>query len=452
MFLNEGVQASCSDGYFNEGGDGTQANPYLVSTALDFSHIYTHRDTYTYYKQNKDLVLTRSLNTLRGTYDGDNYLIEERDTYDDHIIMYLSGGIKNLRVDSNKTLVYTATQGSSLYNISATGTQNARQTANQPYWGGIVKILQGSMEQCSYVGDFVIYREEGYVENGFVAAGLVGIAKTGSTITNCYSNFTATLKSSETAPMIAGISGGAATGVIFKNCYSTYKIVSPDTSYLERGLLGWPEPEVVFDNCYYSGDSKYEDNRVNQISEGTLMSDSMPQKLNKGTSVWKKGNPYPTFRYPVSCEISTKYKFIGDNTDLIVSLTFKGSLEDFNKIEVLKNNTLIKSTSKANSVTIDNSLLENNSLDIYVRLMDDNFVANISNHIIVDKRDILNKALAAANTKTGLQNFIVIDDAERYFENNSGNQKLVADIKTKATGTFLIYNVVSDVLVPLFKP
>lgn len=189
-----------------------------------------------------------------------------------------------------------------------------------------------------------------------------------------------------------------------------------------------------------------------------MRTSSFTDLMNVGQTpkAWKDGDsswPYPKFLgiNTIGIQTSTPSK-IGDNTSITLSVNYVN--EDGNKMLVKEINTgkILYDGPVTTYLNVYAPGLEGDLRLEAQLLIGSNSVIASSNAIVVNKKDLLNRAYLAANTKTGLQSFIVIDDVERYVENNSANQKLVADIKAKASGTFLIYNDVSAVLVPLLKP
>lgn len=181
---------------------------------------------------------------------------------------------------------------------------------------------------------------------------------------------------------------------------------------------------------------------INYIdSKGLLYGELISSTQNK---LYVYGPPLPTV------SVSTSTSNIGDNTPIMFEVNTTGSYS-YLYIHDVTNNIGIWSGAAHTPVRLDLDFEGNKS--ILVQILDTDWsLLNTSNVLTFNKRNVLNRAYLAASNKTGLQNFIVIDDVQRYFENNAANQKLVADIKAKASGTFLIYNDVSDVLTPLLKP
>lgn len=172
-----------------------------------------------------------------------------------------------------------------------------------------------------------------------------------------------------------------------------------------------------------------------------------------GGLMYKKIRTYK-FRPPIrTATISTTASNIGDNTHVMIDVNTIGPYAYLNVHDVTNNVGIWSGVAQATArLDLDLDLEFEGDKSIIVQMLDtDRSILSTSNVLTLNKRNVLNKAYSTASNKTGLQNFIVIDDVDRYFENNSANQKLVADIKAKAAGTFLIYNDVCDVLIPLLK-
>lgn len=184
--------------YSFSGGDGSQGNPYLVSTATDFANIVlTSTGNGTYYKLTSDLTISQQLgdnaNSFNGVFDGNGHTITVNISNNNSFCTGLfanitSGEVKNLIVTGSVTnsnsgsasvgAIAGMMQSGIIDNCISTASVNS--TSND-FTGDIVGTMQArSLVDNSYA--------TGTVTNGKYVGGIAGVVytTTPSTINNCY--------------------------------------------------------------------------------------------------------------------------------------------------------------------------------------------------------------------------------------------------------------------------
>lgn len=200
---------------------------------------------------------------------------------------------------------------------------------------------------------------------------------------------------------------------------------------------------------FYKNNTHYGAVDIKYINKKVYINLGFKQRVYQKNPVLKSGvavyEPIPP-----TVTISTPYANIGDNTPVAVNVSTSKEYPILNIFNETTQQSVYWGTPQ-NVVNYNWNGVGNVTLT--ARLHDtDGELLSVSNPIVVNQNQLLNTTRTAFNNNTGLQQFVVIDDVERHFENNSMNQQLIADIKAKASGTFLIYKDVCDVLVPLLKP
>ena len=219
------------------GGNGTEGNPYLISTKDQFEAILSYAQQSSgasgkYFKQNADINLgdrgtieDAIISTeFKGTYDGDDYTI----TYQAHfkgttldgdygLFSTVSGTIKNLNVDADITLSGTAnnmqvalicgslTSAGVIENCNVSG--NVNSTVKPSEGGGsdaglIVGESKGTVRYCTGSGNVV---GVGYV-GGLIGQMISGTAK--AIACSFTGSVTANKPSSEDGETLGNFAGG----------------------------------------------------------------------------------------------------------------------------------------------------------------------------------------------------------------------------------------------------
>lgn len=249
------------------GGSGTPADPFLISSVDDASDFSGDDDCWQYsYLQTTDLDflgLTASTNLagtdttpFSGVWDGGGHVIRNFKLYDGETLPdigglfgYVTGTIKNVGfVDENVTETPT---------VAALG-----------FAGGLVGELDGGVVSDGFVHLSVEARGDGV--SGLIAAGgLVGVARSGSSITRSYS--TGSVQANTTDSSSGAFAGGlvgfawadaADTPVSITTSYSTATVHAvcsqggdSDSGYV-GGLIGFvfaDADEVRVADSYASG-------------------------------------------------------------------------------------------------------------------------------------------------------------------------------------------------------
>lgn len=158
----------------------------------------------------------------------------------------------------------------------------------------------------------------------------------------------------------------------------------------------------------------------------------------------KLTKPLPTI------SIATPNERIGDNTPIEITIA---SILNGNTDYTLK----VFNSNNQSNVYYEGPIKDNLSIltgegDIYIQATLINGKNTVKSNIIHNnKKNVLEHSADIISTNNGTQKVLVIVDADRIFTNNATNQKLVADIKKKASGIYLISNNVSEVIKPLLE-
>lgn len=219
-------------------GAGTKEDPYLIRTADDLRAVTA--DLTGYYVQMNDIdlnheefpmIAANDTSGFQGTYDGQNYKIENLKIYKDASFVGAIGlfsrcskaEIKNIKV-INPELEHN-------YNGSG------------PIIGGIVgNAKNSSISNCSVTG-------KGYIKNNDTGGGIVADL-TSSTITNCH--VSVPIMDNLYSGGIVGICRGACT---IQNCYSTNDLTSRAISFsIAGGIVGdFKGTSLTISKCYSTG-------------------------------------------------------------------------------------------------------------------------------------------------------------------------------------------------------
>lgn len=310
------------------------------------------------------------------------------------------------------------------------------------YVGGIVGYNAGVVEDCYNTGEVMYSNQQNY---GLVG-GIVGMGD-GGYIENNYNVGSVTSKGETSSGSNGGIIGGTtqnSLGNIINNYY-----LGTAQNVNGYSLAEWDKYKKAFKCNGVRGDSsgtiKYTDNQ--------MKSQTLVDLLNSGRNVWKLGistYPYPMYRRYIAVQISPSQTNIGDNTPISLNLSYEGDIDQFTNISVLVNG-IPQQTFSGHLNFLSTHVSGGGDIKVQVVLMDNATSVFTSNIVTFNKRNLLETTLTA--TLSAQPNtFLILDDVDRYYENNANNQSLVQGILDKKVGIFLIYNNVSDVLVPLLKP
>lgn len=148
-------------------------------------------------------------------------------------------------------------------------------------------------------------------------------------------------------------------------------------------------------------------------------------------------------------DMFSEYDNIGDNTKLPVTIVAITSSGNILRIVDLKNNKVYYNGPIKDYIELP--LDREGNYALQASIMDGNEIITQSKIININKLDILNKAIGILTLQNELNKFIIINEKDRFFENNSSNRDLVNKIKEKSSGTYLIFNEISPVLEPILE-
>jgi hypothetical protein len=216
-------------------GDGTEYNPYLISTVAQLAFLAQETNAGNsdyndkYYTLIADLDLNNhewtaigtAINSFKGGFDGDghtisNLKINKLDIYFQGLFGYIDdAGINNL----------------DLVDVDITG---------EFYVGGIAGCVSGdsNITNCTSSGE---------VSGTTDVGGIAGWAFSNSTITNCFSTGTV----SGTNGSVGGIAGSISSNSSITNCASSGEVGGARTV---GGIVGWVSTNSHITNCASSGE------------------------------------------------------------------------------------------------------------------------------------------------------------------------------------------------------
>lgn len=238
-----------------DGGDGSQDNPYLISTA---AQLHTFRDMVNSGKRYICGALTSNIDLQNaqwepiglsssgysGTFDGNGYAIKNLQISE---VVNSSGGLNGGGLFGNL--------GSSgvVKRVNVAGTISINGTYKVPDIGMVVGGNFGTIEECFATVDF---KNSVMTATGSGWTNIGGIAGVNSgTIRNCYTvgSISATVNGSSMYTLnVGGIAGKVkTTGSVIENCYSavTISVSSNKTTYV-GSLVGMMDASGTVKNSY----------------------------------------------------------------------------------------------------------------------------------------------------------------------------------------------------------
>lgn len=276
------------------GGDGTENNPYLISTPEEFAKLAADlknfpRDDYSgkFIKLNNDINLTGKIwtaigtnpyvNCFRGTFDGKGKTVtglylNNRLQEDQGLFGYLGSGgvIKNLKVVGSLTTEAGSTGGiigcnlGTVQNCSFSGTITGTNTNI----GGIVGWSEGNIKACYNTGEI-----SGLSSN---AGGIVGVPKS-SQVASCYNSGKITITNNTSFPCnIGGIAGGNISNGFAQiiSCYNLGSLtITGGSNNNIGGILGSSLNGSI--NYCYSLVDKVIDNKIVGDNSSTITSSAI---------------------------------------------------------------------------------------------------------------------------------------------------------------------------------
>lgn len=302
--------------------------------------------------------------------------------------------------------------------------------------GGIVGVNSNKVIGCANFGKVDSHATDG---------GIVGILHENALVKDCYN-------AGDNLFVVGDYWGW---GGIIENCYNIYALEIKDSKY---SSITKPGKHTVINS--YNGSPYLKDDDYGMWNElySFMISDALVEKLNAGRepAVWVKGDkdyPYPKLVGHMVNDISIPNTRLGDNTNLIINahvVTPKASWElvDLNSGKVLASTGQLSEVNKTYTIDLSNF---NGDMKLVSRLRNSSGVLYQSPVFTINKIDVLNHSLSALLNEKGMAKILIFNDTDRYFENNTANQKLVQEIQKRANGKVLIYNNVSPVLQPLIE-
>lgn len=155
-----------------------------------------------------------------------------------------------------------------------------------------------------------------------------------------------------------------------------------------------------------------------------------------------------------SVDIQAAYKTIGDNTKLPITISYSGpNSYEFQIVNASSNQVLYSSKLKDIPNRIDLQLDFEGDIPLNSRILNTSkIVVAYGNTTTVNKNNILDRAINYLSTNSSQPTFLIINDHDRHFDDNTANQNLIKQIIAKADGIYLIYNDVSQILTQLLEP
>jgi hypothetical protein len=200
-------------------GNGTESDPFLVSTPDELALISNIGANGSYYKLTNNIDLTNWIDTnspekgwihvtLRGTFDGDGHTVSGLwcDNNNGGLLGRLIPGteVKDLKVIIHSGKVVKGNMAS----------------------GGIVADNMGTVTRCTITGA---------VEGGYAAGGIAG--QNSGSISECYSS--GSVVSSMANSKLGGIVGENQSGGITSDCYSSANITATGDNSYAAGIVGY---------------------------------------------------------------------------------------------------------------------------------------------------------------------------------------------------------------------
>lgn len=508
------LAAPCEHGIFTQ-GDGTKSSPWKVSTPTQLNHLREHTRSNFELTNDIDLTGSvgkywERIPEFRGDINGKGYTIYNFGTPNSKVVDMKGfignfyGTLSNLNIDGmyihNEPPVSSDSDSKNRIVLGGIVAVNGGTIINctlrnfDYYWGsntigGIAGHNNGTIAYCTnyaYVNSNYTAGGIAAGNNGVVAycenygkVGSQGAVDVGGIVGVNYNkvigcaNF-GEVKSHATDGAIVGI---LQKDALVKDCYN-----AGENGYVVGTYWGW---DGIIENCYnlfgliyntrYSGITEPGKHTVINSYNGSnhpvgddvdmwnksdefMKSDELVNLLNAGRepAVWVKGDskyPYPKLVGYMVNDISIPNTRLGDNTNLTINahiVTPKASWElvDLNTGKVLASTGQLSEVNKTYTIDLSNF---NGDMKLVSRLRNSSGILYQSSVFTINKIDVLNHSLSALLNEKGMAKILIFNDTDRYFENNTANQKLVQEIKKRANGKVLIYNNVSPVLQPLIE-
>jgi hypothetical protein len=245
----------CVNSHAYSGGDGTEQNPYLISSKSDMEQLAS--EVYAEQSHEGDyFLLTRDLTAPEDTITGIIGVGSSR-----CFSGIFDGGNHEIAVNINFTNdagLFGYVEGATIKNLSLSGSVRAIRSTSV-YVGGICAHIRGNarttITNCYNKADIYSESEKGMTSSG----GICGSISNRNTIINkCYNMGNILSKSSDTYSYSGGIcgytSGETGTTISISNCYNAGYICSETENYSSYvgGIVGdILHTDIV--NCYNTG-------------------------------------------------------------------------------------------------------------------------------------------------------------------------------------------------------
>lgn len=151
---------------------------------------------------------------------------------------------------------------------------------------------------------------------------------------------------------------------------------------------------------------------------------------------------------PPTVNSSSLYEYIGDSTNGVLNVNY--DLKENTGYSMKVYNVNNPAVSYYSGAPIPSLSLNIGEGDHYFQVMLTNGIKSvISNTVHINKKNLLSRAYSVVSK--GKEQYVILDDTNRYYENNTANQQLVSKLKNSLNGVFVISNDASPVLVPLLE-
>lgn len=484
-------------------GNGTSQQPYLINNAIDFKDALaiindTTRVQKVYFKQTSDVTYSGEFNYfINVSYDGGMNTLNLTNSFKGFSLDEKSE-LKNLNIKSlgnwavieynygyisNITTSASLTSGNNIGGLSRInyGTiedSTSYSTIYSPFlvsMGGIAYENYGIIRRCSNRGSLYGQQYSDFSSNilYMFAGGIAGINN--GTIEDCYNAGTIeTYLNRSTGIYNTGGIVGYNKGVI-KNCYNVGTLKRPSINRYEvsvgANLVGATTNNQIY-NCYGfdflsgrmvginleidSGTGKYyATSYLGETSDLHIYTDEqcrtiLKDNLNKGRKVWMQGDvnyPYPILVKKLKVDATVDHIYIGDNTPIEISAEVFPQQTDtslkYNVINTKTNALLATAPITSNKIIVPTDNLYGN-LEIRIVLVDsDDNNYGESPILSVNKTNILNQVESLAKESTN--KVVIVNDDQRYYEDNAVNRSLASKIKD-SIGVYFITNEPSIIL------
>lgn len=347
---------------FTKGGDGTEANPYLISTAGDMMQIKDN--TTAAYKIVDDIDMSKAnanwspIKIFTGTLDGDGHCIEnlsiESDEYQAGLFKSLSekSQIKNLTfinptvtvtTDNNYVGVLAGEALSSKINdVHVTGANiTATSESASPMLGGLVgdATFYSDATSCSFSGTI-------NVPGASSVGGIFGTTRTSTNVTACFADGTFTANNT-----LGGIVGSSSTDCKITDCHANVALTAQNVI---GGIVGEDGGRGLVSRCVAQGSiTSTQAPRWGGISLGGIAG-SLASDWTRSTDIVMTGNVADVaITKPTDAEDDgTIHRIVGRT---IVNEDYEEGETPYTEIAIANNYATSKATIDGKTITSDDA-------------------------------------------------------------------------------------------------